>query len=369
VEKRARGAPIVSKPAQHVAKGARAGAVALAAVAVVLTTAALAPGAVAAAGPRACDVRERTYGWPVRPFAEQHLIRGTLNEPRNRSFHFGVDIFAPDGEPVYAVAAGIARVPDRTKLAVVAGPCVTYQFWHVIPSVADAARVRRGQLIGRILTPYGHVHLGEYDAGRGRYLDPLRRGAGGLRPYRDRIRPVIERITLERRGRLVAPAGVRGAIDLVVRAYDPIVPPPPEPWRHFRLAPATVWSRLVTTTGRPIRRWRLALHNRTKIDDRRYPQVYAPGSRVNERGGRVGVYRYWLARGLDTRRLGPGRYVAQTRVADAQGNAMRASLSFTVGRASPRKQAGPRRAPLQALGDSPGFAEALSPLRWLGDSP
>src|SRR5512132_506344 len=51
------------------------------------------------------------YGWPVKPFNRQHPVRAYLNDPRNgdgdaKSFHFGIDITAPTGTPVYAIAAG-----------------------------------------------------------------------------------------------------------------------------------------------------------------------------------------------------------------------------------------------------------------------
>src|SRR5262245_35560893 len=50
------------------------------------------------------------YGWPVKPFDRQHPVRGVFGDPRigetSHSFHFGVDVSAPDGTPVYATATG-----------------------------------------------------------------------------------------------------------------------------------------------------------------------------------------------------------------------------------------------------------------------
>src|SRR5580765_2425787 len=48
------------------------------------------------------------YNWPVKPFGRQHPVRGFLNDPRigghgSRAFHFGIDVAAADGTPVYAV--------------------------------------------------------------------------------------------------------------------------------------------------------------------------------------------------------------------------------------------------------------------------
>jgi len=57
------------------------------------------------------------YGWPIRPFYQQHPIRGYFNDPRlsgdEEGFHVGVDIWAPDATPVYAIEPG--RVRARMK--------------------------------------------------------------------------------------------------------------------------------------------------------------------------------------------------------------------------------------------------------------
>src|SRR5688572_15595570 len=49
-----------------------------------------------------------TYRWPVKPFDRQHPVRGFFGDPRianhghSKQFHFGVDISAPNGTPVFA---------------------------------------------------------------------------------------------------------------------------------------------------------------------------------------------------------------------------------------------------------------------------
>src|SRR5918998_5601169 len=53
------------------------------------------------------------YGWPLKPFDKQHPVRGFFGDPRieegphgGESFHFGIDICAADGTPVYATISG-----------------------------------------------------------------------------------------------------------------------------------------------------------------------------------------------------------------------------------------------------------------------
>src|SRR5687768_15684489 len=64
------------------------------------------------------------YGWPVRPFDVQHPIRGQFGDPRigmtpngvHHSFHFGVDVSAPNGTAVYATMDGVVvRWPHRPE--------------------------------------------------------------------------------------------------------------------------------------------------------------------------------------------------------------------------------------------------------------
>jgi hypothetical protein len=47
------------------------------------------------------------YSWPLQPFDRAHPVRAFFNDPRisgaTKAFHFGVDISAPNGTPVYAV--------------------------------------------------------------------------------------------------------------------------------------------------------------------------------------------------------------------------------------------------------------------------
>jgi murein DD-endopeptidase MepM/ murein hydrolase activator NlpD len=66
-----------------------------------------------------------SYGWPVEPFDKQHAVRGFFCDPRigdqgQKSFHFGVDVSARDGTPVFAVEAGTVHSEGEQNVAVVA---------------------------------------------------------------------------------------------------------------------------------------------------------------------------------------------------------------------------------------------------------
>src|SRR5439155_385160 len=90
------------------------------------------------------------YPWPVKPFDHQHPVRGFLCDPRiaagGRTFHFGVDVAAPGGTPVYAVAAGKvsfgspAEVAQNGVIVVVEAGGRNFGYWHVAP--VTPARIR-----------------------------------------------------------------------------------------------------------------------------------------------------------------------------------------------------------------------------------
>ncbi len=95
----------------------------------------------------------------------------------------------------------------------------------------------------------------------------------------------------------------------------------------------------MTAGGRVARRFRLSYDGRLKLDDERFSRVFAPGTRQNVRGGKPAVYRYWLARSLDTRDLRNGAYVLAVRVADNHGNTTWMRLPLTIRNVRPRAAA------------------------------
>src|SRR6476659_2540860 len=86
------------------------------------------------------------YGWPIKPFYQQHLIRGYFNDPRlsgdESGFHFGVDISAPDGTPVYAIEPGRVRVRGQTVSIFPTRGGRLLSYCHIVPAVVKTHRVR-----------------------------------------------------------------------------------------------------------------------------------------------------------------------------------------------------------------------------------
>lgn len=269
------------------------------------------------------------YGWPVRPFDRMHPVRGYFNDPRisgtSRAFHFGIDIAARDGAPVYAVEAGIAHREGGRAVAVVAPGGRSFGYWHIVPAVEHRQAVRRHQLIGRVEAPWAHVHFAERL--RGEYRNPLRLGA--LTPWVDPSTPRIAHIAFLRGGRELSPLAVRGAVDVVVEAYDlpPVRVPPP--WNDLPVTPAVLRWR-VLRGGKVVRPWRTPVDFRRKLlPAGLFHDVYAPGTRQN-RPGKPGRYRFFVARGWSTRLLRNGLYRLEVSAADAQGNRAVAFLPFTI---------------------------------------
>src|SRR5262245_32329628 len=192
------------------------------------------------------------YGWPVKPFHGQHPVRGMFGDPRigdgsehSHSFHFGVDVSAPDGTAVYATLTGTAVI-DPANAEVVdirsaSDPELLFSYWHVVPAVRDGEPVVAYRtVIGHIARGWEHVHFGEHRDDR--WLNPLRRGAMG--PYADRTLPTVHAFGVERDGAGLGRQSLHGRVDLVAEVLDQTPVPVAGRWFGRPVMPALVRWRL-----------------------------------------------------------------------------------------------------------------------------
>lgn len=250
------------------------------------------------------------YRWPVKPFDRQHPVRGFFGDPRvanhgeSRQFHFGIDISAPNGTPVYATTSGRVWIHPlhATTIAVVGSDGVEHSYWHVVPTVqtGDHAIAYR-TVVGHIEAPYGHVHFSEKSEGR--YLNPLRPGALG--PFADDTRPEVLSLRAERG-------------DIVVQVADETPLAVPRPWHDLPVMPSLVRWRLLDASGRAASRWSTVVDFRLTIPAAsEFDRTWAPGATQNHVRA-PGRYRLLLSRELDERAL-RGR-VVEIAVSDSRGN-------------------------------------------------
>ena len=266
------------------------------------------------------------YSWPLRPFDRPHPVRAYFNDPRisggSKAFHFGIDISAPNGTPVYAVSAGTVHLENPRAVSVAAGE-VDFGYWHLVPAVRHLERVARHQLLGHVEAPWLHVHFAERRGGL--YRNPLRPGA--LTPWHDTTTPHVTRVTFLRDGRELAAAALAGGVDVVAEAHDEPPLPVPAPWHGLPVTPARLRWR-VLRDGAAARRWHTPIDfTKTLIPKERFAAVYAPGTRQNH-AGEAGLYRFYLAHTWSTGLLADGPYEIEAEASDLAGNA--ASLRVPV---------------------------------------
>ena len=269
------------------------------------------------------------YGWPVKPFDRQHPVRGYFGDPRiglnadgstSRQFHFGVDVSAPDGTPVYATMNGrISIHPDHNDVVLIDGPVgVEFSYWHIIPSIRTGDQaVAYKTVIGHVEFPWAHVHFSEMQ--NGRYLNPLRPGAMG--PYADTTRPTVSAVELERSGNAahVAPAAAAGTIDIVAEVADQTPLPVAAPWTDVVVMPALVRWRVVGTGG-PVTDWRTAVDFRETIPPASaFASVFAKWTRQNH-PKHPGRYRVYLAQAWNCGQMKPDWYRIEVEVSDTRNN-------------------------------------------------
>jgi hypothetical protein len=227
-----------------------------------------------------------SYDWPLKPFDRPHPVRGYLDDPRisgnlaSRTFHFGIDISAMPGTPVFAIEAGTTWVHCSTVY--VSSATATFEYWHIVPAVRSYRHVARHALLGRVRAGFNHVHLSERRAGR--YVNPLR--AGGIGPFADVTAPRITKLTVRRNGSRIEPGALRGVVNLVADAADIAANVTPAPWP---VTPALLRWRILQS-GTVVVRWRTACDFRAHVlSPVEFGLVYADGTRMNH-PGHAGYY-------------------------------------------------------------------------------
>ena len=273
-----------------------------------------------------------------------------LCDPRiaggGRTFHFGIDVAAPGGTPVYAVAPGKVSYGSPADVAANGGIVVVeadgrnFGYWHVEPAVQPGARVPLHGLLGHVAVQpedWGHVHLAESTHGPTglTYWNPLR--AGALSPFFDYGPPVIDAIVTS-----LPPSQLHGLVDFSVKTHDitpiEVTQPNPPGWQDMPVTPARIrWRLIVAVEGDAVMPWQVAVDHVTSFkpnvqgdpaSDVNFAAVYAPDTTQNN-PNLPGVYHFWLERGFDTRRYADGRYVLQVEVSDVRGNPNVAGLVVT----------------------------------------
>ena len=304
----------------------------IAAVAALLSSAVFVPEATAA------DSTVPGYGWPVKPFHRQHPVRGFFGDPRigmtpkgmEESFHFGIDVSCPNGTAVYATLDGVVRLQSfRPETVAVVGydGRTEFQYWHIVPSVANGQRATAYRtVVGHAAPPWEHVHFAE--SRDGAYLNPLRPRALG--PFSDTTRPWIKQLRAETGGRQVPARATHGVVDLVVEAYDTTPIPVPGRWGGKPVTPSLLRWRLTGTGGRVVLPWSAAIDHRLRIPSNdRYPSEYGRWTRQNKKN-RIGRYRFVLQAGWDSGTVADGRYVVEVAASDVSGNATVARFPIRI---------------------------------------
>jgi hypothetical protein len=295
----------------------------------------------------------QSFGYPIKPFDQEHPIRANLGDPRMQffgpptlgtlmhgkgsfSFHQGVDISAPNGTAVYPVVEGTVTAATPIWVRVTSGDRA-FEYWHIRPLVHTGDHVNADRtVLGRIMKPAGHVHLTEYQ--NGRVVNPLL--PGRLTPYHDSTKPTVRSISLRHgdKGRDLFPTFVRGRVEIIADAYDMPTMAVQGEWHGLPTTPAQLSWRIQNVTGRLVVPERIAVDYRTTVpENSAFWHVYARGTYQNmcvfgshyaymQRG----IYLFKLATQFNTRSLRDGVYDLVVTATDVRGNSDSQTLRFTV---------------------------------------
>ena len=128
---------------------------------------------------------------------------------------------------------------------------------------------------------------------------------------------------------MLSPAAISGAVDVIAEAHQ--LPPlaVPAPWQGLPVTPARLRWR-VRRGGGSVRPWQTPIDlGRDLLPKEAFRRIYAPGTRQN-RAGRPGLYRFYLAHSWSTSLLGDGPYRLEVEATDLYGNAGALQLPFAI---------------------------------------
>jgi hypothetical protein len=292
------------------------------------------------------------YGWPFKPFDQQHPIRGFFGDPRSvylngvlsggfdgpafLSFHQGVDISAPDGTPIYPVLDGTAHYLGAATLNIDTGSDRIFQYFHIVPIVGEGQKViAQKTILGYVQAPYGHVHLTEIAGIRS--VNPLQKGH--LTPFRDRTKPTIRDLVIRNQtGDVQTPLGLCGRIQIAIDAYDTTPTPVPGKFNGLPVVPSLVRWTVSHLSGAAAVSWQTAADFRVNVPPNgKFTDVFAKGSYENSpRFGNQqytsmpGRYLFLLSGNLDTTSFPNGVYVLTVKVSDERGNTAKLTDRMSV---------------------------------------
>lgn len=296
---------------------------------------------------------QAAYGWPLRPFDQEHPLRGSFGDPRtvqvsdqpvdgplsvgSFSFHNGIDIVARDGTPVYAVVTGSAVVRHAHEVSVHTAGYRIFQYWHLDPRVKTGQRVIAGEtILGTVQHGKHHLHFAEIASMR--VVNPL--APGHLGPYRDTEAPaVVGLLARARNGKSVPLARLHGDVELIADALDAQPLRFAGPWWGKPVSPALVRWQLERSDGTVARPWRTVVDFRLhQPPAKQFWKTYAAGTYQNFPvlgdhfdWGKPGLYLYRLTRTpIDTRAFPDGAYRVVVEASDVCGNRGRLEQSVTV---------------------------------------
>ncbi len=275
------------------------------------------------------------YPWPLKPFHEQHPVRGDFGDPRTVltgdesglfSFHSGVDISAWPGNPVYPVVSGTVVRVTGDLIAVSTLDARRFQYIHLAPRVHVGEQVVASKtVLGTIRARWDHVHLAEIRESCA--VNPLM--PGHLTPYLDTTKPTVRAILFQTPMRTaLSPHALSGKVRIIADAYDTPTLASPYPWNSLPVAPVRVTWSLATLGGRYLVR-NTAADFRYSLPFRfQFCSVYAPGTEQNFAAvigsfhwGKPGRYLFDLTPDLlNTAFLPNGSYRVTVTAADTAGN-------------------------------------------------